>query len=187
VIEFESENLSSALEIFKPDVHKGVYNGISYSGDYSFETVALFLLLRSQIGSKSFLVAELPLAHAAFDAKIDGDSSFDRSRGSANTAGNPYLGLELGGLDSRFFTEVGVRLPLAQAENNNAATVGRAADSDRPEAFDDGVALRAMLNYRAKHTKGLTFCARGGALVQRDFNRGNSYFSIPIDGDRIWV
>ncbi|MGI0016290.1 MAG: hypothetical protein ACREBU_22955, partial [Nitrososphaera sp.] len=176
-----SQGKTFLLEIFKPDIGSGVYNGVSYPVDYSFETVALFLSLRSQIGSKSFLMVELPFAHAAFNAKNDSGFSFYRNRGSSSTIGNPYLGLELGGTNARFFTEVGIRLPLAETDNNYAARVGRAADSDRPEAFEDYVTLRAVINYRSKRTKGLMFRARGGALVQRNFNHSDNHFSIPID------
>jgi len=170
------------LEIFKPKVSGGAYNGVNYPVDYSFKTFALFLTLRSQIGSKSFLVVELPFAHASFDTKIYTDFSFYRNSGYSNTIGNPYIGLERGSLNSRFFTEIGLRLPLAKTDNNYAATVGRAADPDRREAFENYAALRAMVNYRSKRTKGLTFRARGGVVVQRDFDhRGDNYFSLPID------
>jgi len=169
------------LEIFKPNVSGGVFNGVNYPVDYSFETLALFLTLRTQIGSKSFLVVELPFAHAAFDTKIDTDFGFYRNSGYSNTIGNPYIGLERGSLNSRFFTEIGLRLPLAETDNNYAARVGRAADPDRGESFEHLAALRAMISYRSKRPRGLTFRARGGALVQRDFDHlRDNYFSIPI-------
>jgi hypothetical protein len=41
--------------------------------------------------------------------------------------------------------------------------------------------LRAVINYRPKNTKGVRVQARGGALVQRNFDRGGNQFSIPID------
>lgn len=176
-----SQGKTFFLEIFKPNIDDAVYNGMPYPVDYSFETAALFLSLRTQLGSKSFLMVELPFAHAAYDTKSDSNFSFYRNRGSSSTIGNPYLGLELGGVNARFFTEVGIHLPLVETVNNDAARVGRLADLARPEAFDDYVTLRAVINYRPQNTKGVRVRARGGALVQRDFDRGDNQFSIPID------
>jgi hypothetical protein len=95
--------------------------------------------------------------------------------------GNPYLGLELGSVNARFFTEVGIRLPLVETVNNDAARVGRLADLARPEAFDDYMTLRAVINYRPQNTKGVRFRARGGALVQRNFDLRENQFSLPLD------
>jgi hypothetical protein len=41
-----SHNKTLALEIFKPTLHSGVYNGVSYPVDYRLQTSALFLSLR---------------------------------------------------------------------------------------------------------------------------------------------
>ena len=190
------------LEIFKPIPHKGVYNGKIYPVDYSFETFALFLSLRQPIASKYFLVVELPFAHAAFDTKIARPFSFYRHSGASSTIGNPYIGLELGSLSSlifseseihpqpkskirtffsrlssRIFPEIGIRLPLAQTANNYAARVGELVDFDRREAFDERyVAIKAIVNYRSKRTKGWTFRARIGAMILRDIDRsGNEH------------
>jgi len=177
-----SQGKTFLLEIFKSDVRSGVYNGVSYPVDYSFETSALFFSLRWPIGSKYFLVAELPFAHAAFDTKIDRPFSFYRYSGSSSTIGNPYIGLERGSLNSRFSTEIGLRLPLAKTDNNYAAEIGQAADPDRLEAFENYAALRAMINYRTKRTKGLMFHARVGSIVQRDFDYlRDQYFSLFIN------
>jgi hypothetical protein len=179
-----SQGKTFLLEIFKPQVHEGVYNGVRYPVEYSFETVALFLSLRQPIGSKYFLVVELPFAHAAFDTKIDRAFSFYRHSGRSSTIGNPYLGLELGNLsfklgsiNSQFFTEVGIRLPLAKTVNNYAARVGEAVDFDRDEAFEERyVAVKAMLNFRLKHKTGLTFRIRGGAIIQRDLDHLRDHY-----------
>jgi len=170
------------VEIFKPDIHRGVYNGLSYPVDYSLETVALFFSLRRPIGSKTFLVVELPFAHATFDTKIEDEFSSYRHSGYSNTIGNPYLGLARGSLNSRFSTEIGLRLPLAKTDNNYASQVGMAADVDRLEAFDDYVALRAMINFRTKRTKGLMFRARIGAMILRDLDHlRDHYFAVPLN------
>ena len=176
-----SPNKTLGVEIFKPRLYSGVDNGVSYPVDYSFQTAAFFLSLRWPVGKKTFLVAELPFAHAAFDKKIDRPFSFYRNNGRESTFGNPYIGLERGSLNSRFFAEIGLRLPLAKTDNNYAAGIGRAADRDREESFEHLAAIRALINYRSKRTHGLTFRARGGALVQRDFDHlSNNYFSFPI-------
>jgi len=190
---------SFLLEIFKPTLHRGIYNGVIYPVDYSFETFALFLSLRQPIGSKYFLVAELPFAHAAFDTKIDRPFSFYRHSGASSTIGNPYIGLELGSLSSlifpengirpqpkstffsrlssRIFPEIGIRLPLAKTFNNYASRVGEVVDFDRNEAFEERyVAVKAMINYRSKRTEGLTFRARVGAMILRDTDRSSNEY-----------
>jgi hypothetical protein len=176
-----SQRKAFFLEIFKPNINSELDNGVPNPVEYSFETAAIFLSLRAQMGSKSFLIVELPFAHAAYDTKNDSSFNFYRNGGSSNTMGNPYIGFELGGMNARFFTEVGMRLPLVETVNNDAASVGRIADLARPEAFDDYMTLRAVINYRPQDTKGVRFRARGGALVQRNFDRGGNQFSIPID------
>jgi hypothetical protein len=173
------------LEIFKPvGLHPGPYNGAYYyqARYYSLETFAFFLSLRSQIGSRSFLMVELPFAHATVDKKIDREFSFFRLRGYWNTIGNPYIGLELGGPTSRFFTEVGIRLPLVKTDNNYAARVGEEADYDRYEAFAERyVVAKAMVNYRSNRTKGLTFRARVGAMILRDIDRSGDKYPGLLD------
>jgi hypothetical protein len=168
------------LEIFKPDEHSGFYNGAFYPVDYSFETFALFLSLRQPIGSKYFLVAELAFAHAAFDTKIDRPFSFYRHSGASSTMGNPYIGLERGSPTSWFFIEAGIRLPLVKTDNNYAARIGEIADLDRREAFEDYLALKAMLNLQHKFANGLRFRLKSGAIIQYDFDyRGDIYFTFP--------
>lgn len=71
-----SQGKTFFLEIFKPNIENRVYNGVPYPADYSFETAALFLSLRAQLGSKSFLMVELPFAHAAYETKIDSGFGF---------------------------------------------------------------------------------------------------------------
>jgi hypothetical protein len=174
-----SQGKTFFLEIFKLDNSTGVYNGARYPVDYSFESFASFLTLRAQTGSKSFLVVELPFAHAVFDTKIDSDFSYYRNSGSSNMIGSPYIGFEYGSLNSRFFTEIGIRLPLAKTDNNFAAAIGRASNPDREEAFERLAAIKLVLNYRSKRTRGLTFRARGGAVVQRDLDQlSDDYYSF---------
>ncbi|GEM_PF-4165535 len=170
------------LEIFKPNISSGVYNGVRYPVDYSFETFALFLSLRWPMGSKYFLVAELPFAHAAFDTKIDRAFSFYRFNGHSNTIGNPYLGLERGSF------EIGLRLPLAKTDNNYAAPVGMAADVDRREAFESYAALRATVNYQAKRLffwklpQSWALRYRFGAIILRNFDHfRDNYFAFPLN------
>lgn len=175
-----SQEKTFLLEILKPKAAKsGVFNGVSYPVDYSFATSALFLSLRQPLGSKIFLVAELPFAHAAFDKKIDRAFSFYRHNGRSNRIGNPYLGLELGSPASRIYPEVGIRPPLLKAGDNYAAEVGKIADSDRREAFEHTTALRVMLNVRLKYKTRLSFRCRGGPIFQRDFdNPRQSYRAV---------
>jgi hypothetical protein len=171
-----------ALEIFKPSLHSGVYNGVSYPVDYSFQTVALFLSLRWPVGNKTFLVAELPFAHAAFDTKINGVHSFFRNRGEENTIGNPYLGLEIGSKASRFSGAAGIRLPLLAQDHGFALAVGAESDSDREEAFLDFAAIKVVVNYRLKREAGLVFRLRLGAAYLRKFEnfvQGNGLFVTP--------
>jgi hypothetical protein len=170
-----------ALEIFKPTLHSGVYNGVSYPADYSFQTSAFFFSLRWPVGSKTFLVAELPFAHAAFDTKIDRPFSFFRNSGHESTIGNPYLGLEIGGKASRFFAEAGFRLPLVSSERGFARLVGQNSDPVRDEAFLDFTVVKAMINYRLKRETGLVFRLRLGAAALRNFETHSYGFSFPLD------
>ena len=154
------------LEIFKPYINDEFYNGEFYPVEYSFETFVLFLSIRSQIGSKYFLVAELPFAHAAFDTKIDRPFSFYRFSGASSTLGNPYFGLERGSPSSWFFAELGIHLPLVETDNNYATRAGKISDLDRREAFEDYVTLKAMLNFQHKFANGLRFRLESGAIIQ---------------------
>jgi len=157
------------LEIFKP----GLGGGLS---DYLFKRRSTFFLSqRAPIGSKTFLMAELPFSHFAFDTKSNHDSSLFRGRGAENRFGNPYLGVEIGGIDAKIFTEIGIRLPLN-------GDIGAAIDLDRDEAFDDYAAVKALLNYQRRRDQGFTYHFRGGPVVLLDFNNPrDNYFVFLVD------
>lgn len=171
-----------ALEFYKPGLaesHWLTSLGEPYTLDYAFKTFALFLSTRFPVGQNKFFVAELPFAYAEVDTKFDHGL---RSRSRTGTLGNPYLGLEFGSLTSRFFTELGIRPPLTKEGSGYAANVGRASQYDRPEAFEHLASLRAMINYRSPRTRGVTFRARAGVVVQRDLDRlSDHFFSMPLD------
>lgn len=174
-----------ALELYNP-VLSGLryvsYQGASYPVDYSFNTFALFLSTRLPVAKNKFFVAELPFAHAEFDTKIDRDFSFFRNSGQESTIGNPYLGLELGSLASRFFTEIGIRLPLTREENTYAAQVGARSTGNRPESFYDFVAMKIAINYQNRRKEGLVFRLRVSAAYLHKFGeliQGHGFIITP--------
>jgi len=175
-----SHGKTLALEIFKPTLHSGVYNGVSYPVDYSFKTAAFFFSLRWPIGKKTFLVAELPFAYAAFDTKIDRPFSFFRNSGYESTIGNPYVGFELGGKASPFFAEAGIRFPIVATEHGYAMKVGAESDIDREEAFLDFATVKVMINYRLRRETGLVFRLRLGAAYLHNFDTQNYGCAIPL-------
>jgi len=175
-----SPNKTLGVEIFKPRLYSGVYNGVSYPVDYSFQTAAFFFSLRWPVGKKTFLVAELPFAHAAFDKKIDRPFSFYRNNGRESAFGNPYLGLEFWRTTSRIFAEVGIRFPLVVEDRGYAVRVGAASALDREEAFLDFAAVKAAINYRLLREAGLVFRLHLGAAYWRNFETSDYRGAIPL-------
>lgn len=166
-----------AVEVYKPTANSTVHNGATYPVDYSFQTFAFFLGLRWPIGRKTFLVTELPFAHAAFDTKIDREYSFYRFSGQESALGNPYIGLRFGYPERKISFEAGLRLPLTQQEHFAARTIGRNGDDTREEAFEDLAALRAIVHYAQKRERGFNYHLALGPIIQRDFEHlGDHHF-----------
>lgn len=160
------------LEIFKP-----VYNNLNWKHDnefiysyfrhYAANTSALFLSLRwpVRVGVKTFLVAELPFAHAEVDTRTDTEMGIFRGGAIENTIGNPYLGLEMGEKISPVFTEIGIRLPFTPDDDTYAAAAGSISDLDRSESFGEFAALRVIINSRYQLASGLVLGLRGGPVL----------------------
>jgi len=155
-----------SLEVLKPR-----FNGYYSYYDFSLLNSAWFLSGSFSLTQATALVVEFPLAR--YD--IDNESAFYEDEGMI---GNPYIGLRVTTperrLSSTAIANFGVRLPLAQDDKFNAATVGMYTSFDRFEAFVPDLA---------------TFLASGG--YQRSFEGGASIsfaaggsFMVPTeDGD----
>jgi hypothetical protein len=142
-----------ALEIIKPNLSEGFFSNTT------FPTSVMYLSVRWPINEKLNVVGELPFAHGG----IEFNSDFFDFNESESTIGNPYLGLEIRGQGSEFFTEIGARAPLA-SESNLGTTIGFLSDFvDHGEAFfPDVVSIVAVENYQHRAASGLTARLRGG-------------------------
>lgn len=148
-----SHNKTIALEILKPNLAGDFYDNTT------FPTSAMFFSLRLPISNRLNVVGEFPLAHAG----VDYGSDFFEFDESETGIGNPYIGLEILNENATFFTEIGVRAPLAP-ESNLGTTVGWFADFiDRGEAFlPDILSVIVAQNYHHRAPSGFTMRLRGG-------------------------
>jgi len=138
-----------AIEILKPNFDDNAFFG----NNTTFATSAIFLSGRITLSDKLILVAELPFAHFGIE-------DFDDSE---NSIGNPYIGLESRKQGSPFFSEVGVRPPLA---DRGALFVGSFSDFDRFEAFTpDLFTFSGKVNFRRKSVSNVVARLRGGPNV----------------------
>lgn len=140
------------LEIDKPDFGEGATT--------TFATVALLLTGRFPAASKIAVVGEIPFAHLGLESGAEGEGH--------DAIGNPYLGIEIGGRDSRVLGEIGLRLPLAsEDESENALFVGYFTELiDRAEAFaPDAFPISGALNYVHRSPDGLVLRLRGGSAA----------------------
>ena len=142
------------LEWLRPDFEEG--------DDVSFFTSGLFLSGRLAVSDKLNLVADLPFAY--YDAEVSSGGGNE----SDATIGNPYLGLEVGRVDSPIWGELGLRVPLAPSDNL-AVGSGFYSDYDRCEAFmPDILSFVGIANYQYRHDTGFSMRLRGGPLVLVD-------------------
>lgn len=138
---------SISLELMKP-----VYE----IGDQTLMTSVGFLDARVHIAESVHLVAEVPL------------SIYDSQRYSYNstTIGNPYAGLELGGLNSIGRVEVGVRLPLTDSNEYGAILNGTVADLSRIGAFAPNIYMfQAIADLRTPPLGGMYLRLRAGPQI----------------------
>jgi hypothetical protein len=119
-------------------------------GDDSFEG-SVIASGRVPLGQRTFLVSELPLVRGAYEG---GTYVYSPGRGyffvpAGRTAvGNPYVGLERALAHPRWRVEAGLRLPVAEADQDDALSYGRAQGVEHEDAFLPRVVhLRTALGY----------------------------------------
>ncbi len=137
--------------------------------DFSLLNSAWFLSGSFSLTQMTALVVEFPFAR--YD--IDNISSYYLDQ---NIIGNPYIGLRVTSPERRLsavaIANFGIRLPLAQDDRFNAATIGIFTSFDRFEAFIPNLfTLLASGGYR--------FSSRGGTSFS--FTMGGS-FMVPTNG-----
>ncbi len=111
-------------------------------------------------------MAEIPYSYCRCSYSYDfGYGSYSVEE-TEKTAGNPYVGLEMGGKEERIYTELGVRLPLTPYEKWNANLLGCLIDFTRADAFvSDWLPVSAMLNLRENARSGLAYRLRAGPVL----------------------
>jgi len=145
-----------AIEFLKPN-----FDGEDNS---TFATSAIFLSGRFPISSEMIFVAELPFSHI-------GSKDFDESESSI---GNPYIGVEIRKEGKPFFTELGLRPPLAPDDKDGAQSVGVVTDFDRAEAFGNKVfTITGKGNYYRKAASNMVVRLRVGPTLFLDTGNGN--------------
>lgn len=129
------------LEMLRPNL-EGV--------DAEFLSAAFFLSGRAKISPNLAMVGEFPyVRHASSQMGTDIDGNEIVVELSSSTVGNIYLGMETHDESSPIFAELGVRLPLASDEEDDALATGYLSDVVRQEAFyENTVSINAAFNLR---------------------------------------
>lgn len=156
---------------------------------FTASSLGSFFSLRTQIATNTFLLTEIPLAHAGFD-RIS-------RPGTSTTLGNPYVGGEVWDQDRTKFVEFGLRVPTAReygakeyGDNNLylSTTFGVVSAFDRFEAFTPNtLSIVGMFNYNHRD-KGsakrppMTIRLRGGPVFL--FNTDPDPFE---DRSEVWL
>jgi hypothetical protein len=125
--------------------------------------VAAFATLRWPFGAYERVVAEASVAHFDRPARSEDPYAYYPFASSGTSAGNPYLGVEIGGPDAEWVGEIGVRFPAAS--NGSAALVaGLNSDIERADAFAGSVfSVSGYENLRLRVASGLSLRSRVGA------------------------
>lgn len=142
------------LEVLKP--------GLDSRFEAGSTSLAYFVTTRMPLSKVVSFVGEIPFAHY----EPDGTTTSD-----AETAlGNVYLGLEIDKKTSRWFEEVGIRIPTLAEDKWRASRVGFYTDVDRLEAWvrKNTLFVEGYGNYRHIGNNGLGGRARLGLAVGAD-------------------
>jgi hypothetical protein len=151
-----SQERAVSLEFLKPDMEGGFFN-------YSFMSSTTFLSLRMPLSQMILFVSEIPFVHAGFQT-VDADGNLIDV--TENALGNPYIGIELQGKNSTFFTEAGLRLPLTSYDTFQTLFLSLYTDSDRTEAFLlDVLSITGLVNVYHKFPSNLMVRFRAGPVV----------------------
>ncbi len=139
---------SVALEFAKP---------LFEEGNQSFLSSGNFISVTWPLSERIRFVGEIPFAYSSWDNEFESESQF--------ALGNPYLGLSIGKETSNLLGQVGLRLPLASDDNDDARWLGTFADYvDREgDFFGDIVPITGTLTYRNRQENGFLVMATGGA------------------------
>jgi hypothetical protein len=101
--------------------------------DADFLSAAFFLSGRAVISSSAAVVGEIPYAnHKGHQTFVGFPGEIETS---ANTLGNPYVGIEAHPGSSPIFVELGGRIPLTSDEEFEAVITGAYSDLVRLDAF----------------------------------------------------
>jgi len=129
-----SEQSSVQIEFLKPGIHNSFGNPKA-----EFFNGACFLTVRSRFPNGSYFVLDIPFGIGRYEDfsyyyTFSGGHSLYESKRSF-TFGNIYLGYETGRAEEEYKGSFGIRLPIVQEINIDAAVMGIITDFDRAEAF----------------------------------------------------
>jgi len=142
--------------------------------DFTSMSLVWFLSGHFKVGNNLQLRADIPYAHVSEKNGSDSESN----------AGNPYVGLDVGRLDSGFSGEFGFRLPLVSDSSNlDAAIFGAMADYvDRLEAFyPDVLPVTMGASYRHQSPGGFGLRLRLAPVFWIDVG------DALADGTELWL
>lgn len=139
---------SVSLEFAKP---------VFEHGNESFLSSGSFLSVTWPLSETYRFVGEIPFAYISWDSEWDRDSQF--------ALGNPYVGLSIGKESSKVVGQIGLRLPLARSDNDDARFLGIFADYVGREGafFGDIVPITSTVTYRVREENGFVGLVTAGA------------------------
>ena len=136
--------------------------GVEFVQNEDFLTGAYFLDARYPVSSSVSVVGELTYARLKGEYLIYVGSP----EVSSKTFGNPYLGIEVGGTESPFFGEFGIRAPLMDENEPVAGLTGAYSDVGRWDAFAPFVVpVHAAVNLRQRLPSGVFHRLRAGTVL----------------------
>jgi hypothetical protein len=136
--------------------------GVEFVQNEDSFTGAYFLDARYPVSSNISIVGEMAYARLKGEYLI----YLGSPEVSSKTIGNPYLGVEVGGKESPFFGEFGIRAPLVDKNEFPAALTGEYSDVGRWDAFAPYVVpIHAAVNLRQRLPSGVFHRLRAGTVL----------------------
>ncbi len=121
---------SASLEIIKPS-----FENYSSEIDTKLLNMVTFLSVINHFQKDIAFVVEIPFANTNIEETYLYYAGRSTRETKSTTAGNPYLGLEIGDRNNHFTGNIGIRLPFTSVKEMDAAAMGIVTDPDRAEAF----------------------------------------------------
>ncbi|MGH1366857.1 MAG: hypothetical protein ACRBF0_25080 [Calditrichia bacterium] len=150
---FHADNRRAALnyEFLRPAIDFNTFLDLNDSAseiNSGLFSTAHFVNVHLRINRTTMFVGELPIGHAKFSAEGSNEDF------SETKVGNPYVGLQLGGIRQPTLVEFGARIPIID-EVEVGHAIGLFSDIiDRFEAFaPNAFPLRVMINTRLKNRR----------------------------------